>query len=62
LRYAGVLVTLGEHDEGRKEYLDIQRRAGEHMEGSGELATLVLKKATAKYRTIKQKLTGKKKK
>lgn len=62
LRYAGVLVALGEHDESRKEYLDIQRRAGEHMEGSGELATLVLKKATAKYRTIKQKLTGKKKK
>lgn len=62
LRYAGVVVALGEHDESRKEYLDIQRRAGEHMEGSGELATLVLKKATAKYRTIKQKLAGKKRK
>jgi len=62
LRYAGVVVALGEHDESREEYLDIQRRAGEHMESSGEPATLGLKKATAKHRTIKQKLTRKKKK
>jgi hypothetical protein len=61
LKYAGVVVALGENDESREEYLAIQRRAGEHMDGPGELAALVLKKATVKYRHIKQKLTGKKK-
>ena len=61
LKYAGVIVAIGEDDESREEYLAIQRRAGEQMEGSGELAALVLKKATARYRAIKQKLTGKKK-
>jgi hypothetical protein len=50
------------NDESPKEYLDIQQRAGEHMEGSGELAALVLKEATAKYRKVKQKPTGKKNK
>ena len=61
LKYAGVVVCLGENDESREEYLAIQRRAGEHMEGSGELASLVLKKAMGRYRILKQKLTGKKK-
>jgi Fic family protein len=60
LRYAGVVVALGEHDESREEYLAIQQRAGEQMDGSGELSALVLNKAKAKYRTMKQKLTGKK--
>ncbi|OJJ50083.1 hypothetical protein ASPZODRAFT_89908 [Penicilliopsis zonata CBS 506.65] len=59
LKYAGVAICLGEHDESREEYLNIQRRIGERMEGSGELAALVLKKAMGRYRTLKQKLTGK---
>ena len=33
---------------------------GGHMEGSGELASLVLKKVMGRYRLLKQKLTGKK--
>jgi fido (protein-threonine AMPylation protein) len=62
LKYAGVVVAIGEHDESRAEYMAIQKRAGEQMEGSGELAALILKRATVRYRTLKQKLTGKKKK
>ncbi|KAE8311058.1 fido domain-containing protein [Aspergillus transmontanensis] len=61
LKYAGIVVCLGEHDESRQQYIDIQKRAGERMEGSGELASLILKKSISRYRTIKQKITGKKK-
>ncbi|KNG85975.1 hypothetical protein ANOM_006099 [Aspergillus nomiae NRRL 13137] len=60
LKYAGIVVCIGEHDESRQEYIEIQKRAGEHMEGSGELATLILKKSIARYRTLKQKISGKK--
>ncbi|GLA50021.1 hypothetical protein AnigIFM63604_006035 [Aspergillus niger] len=60
LKYAGIVVCLGEHDESRRQYIDIQKRAGERMEGSGELAALILKKSIARYRTIKQKISGKK--
>ncbi|OJJ29976.1 hypothetical protein ASPWEDRAFT_55475 [Aspergillus wentii DTO 134E9] len=56
LKYAGVVVSIGEDDQERQEYLDIQRRAGEQMEGSGELAFLVLRKAMGRYRTMKKKL------
>ncbi|KAI9927248.1 hypothetical protein MW887_003635 [Aspergillus wentii] len=51
-----VVVSIGEDDQERQEYLDIQRRAGEQMEGSGELAFLVLRKAMGRYRTMKKKL------
>ncbi|KAI9793671.1 MAG: hypothetical protein M1816_007566 [Peltula sp. TS41687] len=61
LKYAGILVPLGEHEEARLEYLGIARRAGDEMEGSGELATLVLRGAASKLRTLKQKLRGKSK-
>ncbi|KAE8155288.1 fido domain-containing protein [Aspergillus avenaceus] len=60
LKYAGIVICLGEHDESRQQYIGIQRRAGERMEGSGELAALILKKSIARYRTLKQKLSGKK--
>ncbi|GLA57966.1 hypothetical protein AtubIFM54640_005768 [Aspergillus tubingensis] len=60
LKYAGIVVCLGEHDESRRQYIDIQKRAGERMEGSGELAALILRKSVARYRTIKQKISGKK--
>lgn len=33
LKYAGIVVPIGEHDEERKEYLDIKRRYGEECEG-----------------------------
>ena len=61
LKYAGVVVCLGENDESRVECHAIQRKAGEQMEGCGELASLVLRKAIGRYRGFKQKLTGKKK-
>ncbi|OGM43520.1 hypothetical protein ABOM_008073 [Aspergillus bombycis] len=60
LKYAGIVICLGEHDESRQQYINIQRRAGERMEGSGELAALILKKSIARYRTLKQKISGKK--
>ncbi|PYH68327.1 Fic family protein [Aspergillus vadensis CBS 113365] len=60
LKYAGIVICLGEHDESRQQYINIQKRAGERMEGSGELAALILKKSIARYRTIKQKISGKK--
>ncbi|KAH0544522.1 hypothetical protein FGG08_001294 [Glutinoglossum americanum] len=49
LKYAGVIVAIGEQDEDRKQYIEIQKRAGEQMEGSGELAAFVLKKATTRH-------------
>ncbi|OJJ96298.1 hypothetical protein ASPACDRAFT_47068 [Aspergillus aculeatus ATCC 16872] len=60
LKYAGIVISVGENDEGRRQYLDIQRRSGEHMKGSGELETLILKKLIPRYRALKQKVTGKK--
>jgi hypothetical protein len=39
--------------------LGIKIRASDTMEGAGELATFVLKKASTRLRTLKQKLAGK---
>ena len=61
LRYAGVVVCLGKNDEvARSTSIFSEGLGGGHMEGSGELASLVLKKAMGGYRLLKQKLTGKK--
>lgn len=59
LKYAGIVISLGEH-ESRRQYLDIQRRFGELMEGSGELASLILRKSIPRYRTLKQTITREK--
>ena len=56
-KYAGIIVPIGEHDEERSEYMGIKQRASEQMEGAGELATFVLKRAKSKIRTLKEKLT-----
>jgi Fic family protein len=56
LKYAGVVISIGEHDAERKEYMDIAIRASTEMEGSGELALLVLKKATGRFRTLRKKI------
>lgn len=58
-RYAGIIVPIGEQEVERKEYMGIKRRASSEMEGHGEYATFVLKKATTRLRELKKKMTGK---
>ncbi|PHH80190.1 hypothetical protein CDD80_2561 [Ophiocordyceps camponoti-rufipedis] len=58
-RYAGVIVPIGEREEERVEYLDIKKRASRDMEGHGEYATFVLKRAATRIRELKKKLSGK---
>jgi hypothetical protein len=45
LRYAGIVVAIGETEVDRYEYINIKKRASRDMEGHGEYATFVLKKA-----------------
>jgi hypothetical protein len=59
LRYAGIVVAIGETEEERVEYIDIKKRASRDMEGHGEYATFVLKKAGKGIQKLKQKLQGK---
>lgn len=59
LRYAGIVVAIGETEEDRVEYINIKKRASRDMEGHGEYATFVLKKAGKGIQKLKQKLQGK---
>lgn len=58
-RFAGVIVPIGEHDEERTEYMRIKKRSSEDMDGHGEYAMFVLKRATTRLREIKKKIAGK---
>ncbi|KAI1764561.1 fido domain-containing protein [Hypoxylon sp. FL1150] len=58
-RYAGVIVPIGERGEEREEYMSIKKRSSETMEGHGEYATFVLRRAFTRLRDMKKKLTGK---
>jgi Fic family protein len=58
-RYLGIVVTIGEMEEDRVEYIDIKKRASRDMEGHGEYATFVLKKGVRAIQRLKQKLQGK---
>jgi fido (protein-threonine AMPylation protein) len=58
LKYAGIVVPIGEHDGDRAEYIEAQRKADE-MEGNGELSSLVLKKAWVRYRALRKKMNRK---
>ncbi|KAH8892418.1 fic/DOC family protein [Thozetella sp. PMI_491] len=60
-RYAGVIIPIGEHDEERKEYMEIKKDASENMEDHGKYATFVLQRATVRLREMKKKLAGKSK-
>ena len=57
LKYAGIVVPIGEHEEERDEYLQIKRRYSAECEGEGEFAGYVLGKATVKLRTLRDKLS-----
>ena len=56
LKYAGIVVSIGEHDEERKDYLDIKRRYSRDMEGEGEFAAMVLNRATLRLKNISDKV------
>ncbi|KAL8911969.1 MAG: hypothetical protein Q9171_002945 [Xanthocarpia ochracea] len=56
LKYAGIVVPIGENDEEKDEYLQIKRRYSAECEGEGEFAGYVLGKATVKLRTLRDKL------
>lgn len=58
-KYAGVIVPIGEQGDDRSEYMAIKKRASNDMQGHGEYATFVLKKATTRLRELKKKITGK---
>lgn len=56
MRYAGIVVPIGEHDEERKQYLNIKRRYSEDCEGEGEFAEMVLDLGTARLKAMRDKL------
>ena len=58
LKYAGIVVPIGECEGGRKEYLDIKRRYSADGEDEGEFAAMVLKRATLSLKTVRDKLVG----
>ncbi|KAK6222091.1 fic/DOC family protein [Colletotrichum tabaci] len=58
-RYAGIIVPIGEKEDEITEYINIKKRASENMEGHGEYATFILKRAVPRLRELKKKLTGK---
>ncbi|KAI6088834.1 fido domain-containing protein [Hypoxylon rubiginosum] len=60
-RYAGIIIPIGEHGEEREEYINIKKRSSETMEGHGEYAVFVLRKAFTRVRDLKKKLAGKSK-
>lgn len=58
LKYAGVVVPIGEHEGERREYLNIRMRYSAVGEDEGEFAAMVLKRATERLKTVSDKLLG----
>ncbi|KAM0798437.1 fido domain-containing protein [Usnea florida] len=56
MRYAGIVVPIGEHDEERSKYLDIKRRYSEDCDGEGEIAEMVLDRGTARLKALIDKM------
>ncbi|PVH87059.1 Fic-domain-containing protein [Cadophora sp. DSE1049] len=59
IKYAGIVISIGEHDEDRKQYLDIAIMAGgpeREEEARGTLARFFLEKADRTLRKLKEKL------
>ncbi|KAK5989974.1 hypothetical protein PT974_08237 [Cladobotryum mycophilum] len=59
-RYTGILISIGESEEDRSEYMSIHKRVSEKLEGHEDYATLILKKGMRTIQKLKQKLHGKK--
>lgn len=56
MRYAGIVVPIGEHDEERSKYLNIKRRYSEDCDGEGEFAEMVLDRGTARLKAMRDKV------
>lgn len=58
IKYAGVVVGIGEHEHEREEYMEIVRWAGneDEEEARQKLGRYVLEKATIKLRALKKRL------
>jgi len=59
IKYAGIVISIGEHDEERKDYLAIAELVGDgetEEEARGTLAGLFLEKAEGTLRRLKAKL------
>lgn len=56
MRYAGIVVRLGEHDEERSKYLNIKRRYSKDCDGEGEFAEMVLDRGTARLEEMRDKI------
>ena len=56
MKYAGIVVPIGEHDEERSKYLDIKRRYSEDCEGEGEFAEMVLDRGTTRLKAMRDKV------
>ena len=56
LKYAGIVVPIGEHDEERSQYLDIKWKYSEDRDGEGEFAEMVLDRGTARLRAMGDKV------
>lgn len=56
LKYAGVVVPIGEHEDERKEYLANKERYSKDCEGEGESAAMVLSRATIRLKAMKDRL------
>lgn len=53
LKYAGIVVSIGEQDKDRSEYMEICKRESAEMYGGGEFATLVLKRSVGKLEKLR---------
>lgn len=58
IKYAGVVVGVGEHDQSRDEYIDIARESRDVGGHAGPLATLVLKESKKSYKKLIDRLRG----
>lgn len=58
VRFAGVVVNVGEHDESRDEYIGTARESREVGAHPGALASLVLREATKTYRKMRDSVRG----
>lgn len=59
IKYAGIAVSVGEHDQSRDEYINTARESRELGGHAGALATLVLKEGGKGLRKMKDRLKNK---
>lgn len=59
IRYAGIVVNVGEHDQSRDEYIDTARESREVGGHAGALATLIFKEGRDTLRRMRNRLREK---